>query len=197
MSENPIALLSVCGGVNTEDIEEMIQVVDDISSHALKYFLNQVFSDDAVTNIFVSGKGSANQHHAYKGGLLRHSLECIRMISRFTELPVLEREIGIVAALLHDFVKIKMYYNTPGYSAPMISHDSRTLEMLSEPLRDLEKHWFDGAGLLRMILEYPLTKKNYIYKKVHVPAVVDVVWFADQISTAIDLEKSAFAALSG
>jgi hypothetical protein len=194
--ENPIALLPFSSSANVDDIRELAHVIDDISSPSLKHFLKQVFSDDDLAESFVYSKASLRHHHSQIGGLLRHSLECVRMINHFSEIPVHEREVGIVAALLHDLTKTKQFYNDTGYSTPMINHDARTLEYLSVPLRALEQNWHDGAGLLRMIMEYPLTKKKYLYKKFHVPAVVDLVWFVDQLSTAIDMEESAYTSMS-
>lgn len=191
--ENPIALMNMSKDANSDDISELIRVMDEITSPSLRIFLNQVFSNDALAKTYVIGKGSTTHHHAFTGGLLRHSLECVRIISRFNELPLHEREVGIVAALLHDITKTKCFYNVKGYSPPMLNHDSRSLEMLSEPLRVLEEHWLDGAGLLRMALEYPYMKKEYLYRKHHVPAIIDLVWFADQLSTALDKERSVYS----
>ena len=194
--ENPIALLPLSSSANVDDIQELAHVIDDISSPSLRHFLKQVFSDDDLAESFVYGKASLRHHHSQIGGLLRHSLECVRMINHFSEIPVHEREVGITAAILHDLTKTKLFYNDQGYSTPMINHDARTLEYLSVPLRALEKNWHDGAGLLRMIMEYPLTKKQYLFKKFHVPAIVDLLWFIDQLSTAIDMEKSAYTNMS-
>ena len=190
---NPIELFPRSPGINMDDVNELIQVIEEIESPSLKYFLFQVFADDALTQAFLTGKASAAHHHAGRDELLRHSLECVRMVNRFTEISEAEREIGIVSALLHDIAKTMEHYNLQGFSPPMVSHDTRTLEILADPLRTLEQHWYDGAALVRMALEYPLTRKLYIYRKIRIPMVVDLVWFADQLSTAHNMEKMAFS----
>jgi 3'-5' exoribonuclease len=191
--ENPIVLLPECENINTDDILELIQIIDTITSPSLKQFLKNVFSDDSLARWFIIGRASTSYHHSYRGGLLQHSLECVRVVSRFLEVSIHEREVGIVGALLHDIVKTNSFYNGgSNYSPPVINHDSRTLEKLAGPLRELEHSWQDGAGLLRMILEYPLVKDQYIYKKHHVPTIVDLVWFADQLSASMDKQKAAF-----
>lgn len=190
---NPIELFPRGPEINMDDVSELIQIIDEINSPSLKYFLFQVFGDDALTQAFLTGKASAAHHHAGKGGLLRHSLECARIVSRFTEISREEREIGIVSALLHDIAKTLEHYNIKRFTAPMVCHDTRTLELLAAPLRTLEQHWSDGANLIRMALEYPLTRKEYLYRKIHIPMVAELVWFADQASTGLDMEKSAFS----
>jgi hypothetical protein len=196
--ENPFALLPLSNSANVDDIRELVKVIDDISSPSLRNFLYSVFRDDDLAEAYVFGKASSRHHHSNIGGLMRHSLECVRMINKYTEFPEHEREVGITAALLHDLVKTRSYYNSDeGYSTPMINHDARSLEFLAAPLRDLERSWCDGAGLLRMALEFPMMKKDYLYKKYHVPAIIDLVWYIDQISTALDMEKTAFRNLPG
>lgn len=190
---NPIELFPRGPEINMDDASELIQIIDEINSPSLKYFLFQVFADDTLTRIFLTGKASAAHHHAGKGGLLRHSLECARIVSRITEISREEREIGIVSALLHDIAKTREHYNIHGFTAPMVCHDTRTLELLAVPLKTLEQHWYDGASLVRMALEYPLTRKEYIYRKIRIPMVVDLVWFADQISTGLNMEVAAFS----
>lgn len=190
---NPVELVPYGDQINIADVHELIQVMDSIISPSLKYFLFQVFSDDTLTRAFLTGKASGAHHHSGKGGLLRHSLECARIVSRITEISREEREIGVVSALLHDIAKTLEHYNISRFSAPMVCHDTRTLELLAAPLRTLEQHWYDGASLVRMALEYPLTRKEYIYRKIHIPMVVDLVWFADQISTALNMEDKAFS----
>lgn len=190
---NPIELVPYGKQINQADVQELIQVINGITSPSLKCFLFQIFADDTLTRAFLTGKASLKHHHAEAGGLLRHSLECARIINRMTELPTAEREIGVVSALLHDIAKTQEHYNRPGCSAPMISHDARTLEILAAPLRTLEEHWPDGAGLVRMALTFPLVKKDYYYQKKHVPSVVDLVWQADQVSCSFYMETGAFA----
>jgi hypothetical protein len=182
--DNPISFMPLPAGVNKTNLQELIETIDELSSPSLKAFLYNVFSDETITNQFITGKASAEHHHSEYGGLLRHSLEVVRFVKRCTEIPHHELEVGITAAILHDIVKTTEYYNRGKSAPPMVNHNTRTLAMLDEPLKQLDESWNGGAGLLRICLECPLIKQDMRNRKIHMPAIADAVHFADQISAA-------------
>ena len=97
-----------------------------------------------------------------------------------------------MAALLHDISKIQAFYNVR--QAPqMIRHDTRTLEILAGPMAVLESKWRDGADLLRICLELPLVRQEFLKRKTQIPVIAEMVAHADQYSTASYKERRAFS----
>jgi len=190
---NPFECLPPESVADKDEVRKLIDIMESITSRSLKAFIYEVFSEDQLAKSFVNCKGSYDHHHSEKGGLLSHSLEMVSFVNRMSELPVHEREIGMVAALLHDISKTKLSYNATGPNSPMLKHDTRTLEMLAVPLQTLENAWSDGAGLLRNILEYPLTTREYMSRRMHVPSIANLVWWADQFSTSTYKERKEYA----
>ena len=193
IEENPLQLLPLQLGADSSDLQQLMELVDGLTSPSLKKFLFQAFSDDSLTFPFVSGPSSQSWHHTEQGGNLRHSLECAKFVAMDRDFSQYEREIGIVGALFHDLGKIRMHYNSRRYSPPTSHHDTLTLELLAKPLHILDNEWPDGASMLRQIWTYPLTKYNSIKTK-HIPSLVTLVWFADTYSAAKYKEKVAFSA---
>jgi hypothetical protein len=61
--------------------------------------------------------------------------------------------------------------------------------MVAGPLDVLEESWQDGADLMRTCLEYPIVKKDFMYKRLHVPTIVNVVRSADENSASLYKER--------
>jgi len=101
----------------------------------------------------------------------------------------IEKELGVIAALLHDISKTRTMTNnhrktTLGY---VVEHDLLTLEVLAAHLRELDRTWPDGATALR----YLLTWKNSKHSLPLLP-VAEAVQAADRVSSALDARKLAY-----
>lgn len=153
-----------------EDGNALLQMINRLQSQSLKMFMAEVLSDNSNVKTYLDGQADYIGHHAYKGGLLRHSLECARIIEKNFEDDPVCRDIGIVAALLHDFGKVRAGYNLPKAKyPPAIPHDALTLMFLAKPLENLRQAWLDGETLLEHILTYPLTKDKTVGKNCNYP----------------------------
>jgi 3'-5' exoribonuclease len=91
--------------------EEMLCEIQDVCRGYLRYppwrrLMKSVLNDDTVRKRLLSAPGAKNIHHAYRGGLLEHTLQVVRLCMAVCELyPDLDREILLVAAVLHDVGK--------------------------------------------------------------------------------------------
>lgn len=199
-ADNPVTLLPLKEDYNLTDVQKFIAMVDNLEISQLKDLLYRVFADEDLATTYLAGKSSRGYHHNEPGGLLRHSLQVAEIVARHRGVVQdYHLEIGIVAALLHDIAKVRMWYNRPAteVSAPILSHDLLTTEMIATPLKALEAEWKDGAALLRDCLNYKVCQKIYTYKQLHVPAIINILWSADQISAGSDGEDKVLSSRKG
>ena len=157
----------------------------------LRRFLFDVFLNEEIAKAFTSVNASINHHHAWKGGLLVHSVESALMAHQLakTWMTPVEAEVTVVAALLHDIGKTRTFQENGHWSelGHYISHDALSLEILAPYLAGLEKQWRTGANLLRHILGWDRKQKTF-------PAFpgTHLLKMCDQFSTALELRKTSF-----
>lgn len=174
-------------------IPRLHQLVAEIRNNALRKFLQRIFSDDAIAYPFVSLPGSISHHHNFAGGLLSHSLECAEFVKSMPLLSAETKELGIVAALLHDIGKIRTISINSRLSRCgfVLSHDALTLEIMGHYLRFLDEEWSDGATALR----YLWTWKSYRHRSSPLMTIAEAVNAADRLSAGFDRERSVFSNL--
>ncbi|MBQ7457439.1 MAG: HD domain-containing protein [Desulfovibrio sp.] len=75
-----------------------------------KDFVDAVFGDERIRTCFLEAPGAASVHHAYRGGLLEHTLAVCRLVLFLADAyPALDRQTLLVGALFHDIGKIDEY----------------------------------------------------------------------------------------
>ena len=101
--------------VSSKDIEEMwkqfMGFVDSVKNPYLNALLKVFFvENEALVKRFKATSAARSVHHGFIGGLLEHSLSvaqnCDYMASHY---PILNRDLLITAALLHDVGKTKEF----------------------------------------------------------------------------------------
>jgi len=173
---------------NYELLMQFVRTVDEIQILPLKDFVRCLFNDSNVLNKFMHVPASVNHHHNFHSGLLEHSLECAEVVRLAPGLSIIEREVGIVAALLHDIGKIRT--NSEKGLSPegfWVHHNCLTLELLSPALAQLDKRWPTAANMLRHIwssLHNGSTQSR--------SSLASLVRYADQFSAEREREKIAF-----
>jgi len=157
----------------------------------LRRFLFDVFLNEEIAKAFTTVNASINHHHAWKGGLLVHSVESALMAHQLakTWMTPVEAEVTVVAALLHDIGKTRTFQENGHWSelGHYVSHDALSLETLAPYLADLEKQWRTGANLLRHILGWDRKQKTFTaFPGTH------LLKMCDQFSTALELRETTF-----
>lgn len=190
---HPVALMPAWASPLGYLLPRLHDLVMSVENKSLHSFLVRIFDDDSIAFPFVAVPGSASHHHAYGGGLLEHSLECSEIVMQMPLFTSEIRELGVVAALLHDVGKIMTL--TPAVKLSragfLLSHDALTLEVLGPHLRGLDEEWPDGAAALR----YLLTWKNHRRKTFPLMTIAEAVSAADRISSGTNREADAFSTL--
>ncbi|MEQ3657824.1 MAG: HDIG domain-containing metalloprotein [Glaciecola sp.] len=134
----PSSLCSIPGAV-----QMLCHLAASIQTRYLKEFLHEVLLQTEVGIRFIQCPASLRYHHSYQGGLLAHSLEVATAFCQNNTLKQIDRDIGIVAALLHDIGKTQTL--TPGQNRTaigrLVDHDQLTLQICSSALETLSnKH---------------------------------------------------------
>jgi 3'-5' exoribonuclease len=91
-------------GRTVAQIRELVERVDD--PHVKALLLAFLDDPDVVRGLPVAPAGKGI-HHAYRGGLAEHILSVMRLSQRIAEhYPVLDRDLLLAGALLHDIGKV-------------------------------------------------------------------------------------------
>jgi len=171
-------------------IDRLFNLINQLNT-PLRQFLFNVFLNEEIAKAFTTVNASINHHHAWKGGLLVHSVESALMANQLakTWMTPVEAEVTVVAALLHDIGKTRTFQENGHWSelGHYVSHDALSLEILAPYLAELEKQWRTGANLLRHILGWDRKQKSF-------PAFpgTHLLKMCDQFSTALELRESTF-----
>ena len=98
--------------VSKRDIEEMytelLSIVDSIKDPDYSALANKFFKDADFKKKFCFHSAAKSVHHGFVGGLLEHSLSVAKNCDFFAQnYPMLNRDLLVTAAMLHDVGKLK------------------------------------------------------------------------------------------
>lgn len=136
----PLALLELAG------------LIDQIEHPGLRQLVRDVLETPVFAPGFVTSAANRHTRHRFPGGLLQHTLEVVRTLHTLPNLS-LQREIAMVAGLLHDIGTIWMPELNDVH--PQIVHEPLSLEACASALNSLQTEWPEIACLLRDALAYP------------------------------------------
>jgi 3'-5' exoribonuclease len=94
---------------------ELMDIISTIKTSWLKTLLESVFiNDKAVAKAFSEHTAAKQIHHAFRGGLLEHTLSVTRNCIAFADnYPILNRDVLLTSAMLHDIGKIEELSGLP------------------------------------------------------------------------------------
>jgi hypothetical protein len=175
-----------------EDVLQLIAIGNKLGSQRFYEFFWQCLGDLEFIRAFVSIPASKSHHHAFPGGLLQHSIECVNIVESnlklIFEMSQNEKEATLLAALFHDAGKVKtLSLDEHTQLGKIMDHEAFTLTALSEGLGQLQKSWCQGATVLQYLLTW--TEKKGFCKFVG----GNVLKMADHLSTSYSLYKQGFS----
>jgi len=137
--------------------DELITVIEEITDKYVKALLEAIFVHDEKFLIrFLDSPAATSVHHAYKGGLIEHSLDVVKLAktirSNYPDMEIND-DILIAGALLHDIGKTKEYLLASSGiersgSGEMLGHIVMGIEMLDRYAEKIET--FPGDVLMEI-----------------------------------------------
>ncbi len=177
--------------------DRLLALLDRLDNAPLRAFMDQLFADTSIAEPYVRLPGSRSHHHAYPGGLLRHSVECAEAAEQLAPRFLADHEVAlaIVGALLHDIAKIRILAAPHSGQHPIhgVTQEALNLEVLAPFFAALDAAWPTGGAALREMLA-PARRSG--------PAggwapllLTDFIRYIDRLSAGADLRHNRFRQL--
>ena len=123
--------------------EELTAYIRQISNKYLRQVLEFYYiKDEAFIKKFKAHSAAKTVHHGFSGGLLEHTLSVTRMCDYFaTSYSILNRDLLISSAILHDIGKVKELSDFPDNDytdeGQLIGHIVIGVEMINDAIRSI------------------------------------------------------------
>lgn len=180
-----------------ESLLNLLELVQSFKMPLIRNFAQSLMYRDTLMKNWLSLPASKQHHHSFPGGLIVHSLEVAQMVKNHLamfslEVSLLETEITILAALLHDIGKTQtltqqLTQNSHTGLGRLMDHEKLTLSTLAEHIEQLKQKSSKTAETLQYLLTW---KSNEGFCKF---IGGEIIKNADQISTKLSLRRMGFA----
>ena len=87
---------------------ELLALVDAVADGHVKALIKAFVEDDDVAGRLRRGAAAKTVHHAYPGGLLEHTVSCLKLAHRIADqYPQVDRDLLVAGTFFHDVGKIR------------------------------------------------------------------------------------------
>ncbi len=87
---------------------ELLALVDAVADANVKTLIRAFVDDDDVAGRLRRGAAAKTVHHAYPGGLLEHTVSCLKLAHRIADqYPQIDRDLLVAGTFFHDIGKIR------------------------------------------------------------------------------------------
>ena len=123
--------------------QELLSYVESVKNPYLSELLKSYFvNDEAFIRRFQMSSAAKSVHHGFIGGLLEHTLSVTRLCSYFAKAyPILNRDLLITAAILHDVGKTRELSAFPSNDytddGQLLGHIMIGAEMIHDRAREI------------------------------------------------------------
>ncbi|HSJ10029.1 MAG TPA: HD domain-containing protein [Longimicrobiales bacterium] len=171
---------------------ELTALIASVRDVPLRALLNRLLAAESETgHAFRLAPAAKQNHHAYLGGLIEHTLSMARLCDMFATHygAVLDRDLLITAALLHDIGKIREIGARAGFpytdEGKLLGHIVLGMQMVADAARDI-----DGIGAQRLLLLQHLIASHqgrYEWQSPREPRTLEalVLHYADDIDAKV------------
>lgn len=144
------SLLPPFPDTHEQDIERLDTLIASVGNPLCRKLLTTLLHGSKRT-MFLNAVAARDVHHAYRGGLLQHTLEvadvCDACCARF---PRLNRDVLITGALLHDFAKLDEM--THGLRAGEYTDNGMLIGHVA----------YGAARIIHLTLDWPEPMRNHL-----------------------------------
>ena len=103
-------------------VDELIEAGQSVEDAHLKELFDYMVADEELWGAFRTAPAAKSMHHARVGGLLEHSVQCLRVARTLAEIYPVNRDLLLFGAIFHDVGKTQelsweggsFAYTTPG-----------------------------------------------------------------------------------
>ncbi|MBU4493247.1 MAG: HD domain-containing protein [Nanoarchaeota archaeon] len=175
---------------NVDDMySELREAIDEVKNPDIKKLLEDVFNEPAMEAKFKMHPGAIEIHHNWIGGLLEHTLEVLKYsLLSFDLFPVLDKDLLIAGALLHDIGKLdelEMTSRIKGSdSGQLVGHIVLSSIFVSNKMDKLGLGSNLKNKLLHIIVSHHGKTEYGSPKQPMFPEAV-VIYYADEMSSKI------------
>ncbi len=87
--------------------QEILLAGDGFENEHLERLFNSMVSDEGFWEAFCEAPAAKGMHHARLGGLLEHSVSCLRIARALAEVYPVDRDLLLFGAIFHDVGKVR------------------------------------------------------------------------------------------
>ena len=131
--------------------KELLGLVEAVTDRHVKDLVKAFLDDEEVVSRLRRAPAAKSVHHAYPGGLLEHTVSCLKLAHRLADhYPQLDRDLLVAGAFFHDLGKIRelSYERQVDYAdeGRLVGHLVMTAQWIHDKARrvgvprDLEQH---------------------------------------------------------
>lgn len=169
----------------------IIKEIDTIENPYLSALCKSFFVEDKnIVKNFCGHSAAKSIHHAFKGGLLQHTLWTTRLCSYLSKIYPLNHDLLITAAMLHDIGKLKELSSFPenDYTdeGELLGHIVIGIEMIDEKIKQIQGF----PSVLALELKHCILSHHgeYEYGSPKKPAMLEalVLHLADSMDSKIE-----------
>lgn len=157
---DPAAFLPGISGSKLEDLWKVVdQTRGGLKQKSYRLLLEYFFGTDQFRKGFSSAPGAIRIHHAYRGGLLEHTVGVVTICqTAAVSYPETNRDLLLTGALLHDIGKLESYtgeFSIEGTDqGKLIGHLMLGAQMVTEAIKEIRAK--NGEEAFPSALEMPL-----------------------------------------
>lgn len=123
-----------------EMFKELLAILSTVKGSFYRKLLDSFFKDPEFVSIFKKHSAAKTMHHSFLGGLLEHCLSVVKVCDFMCkQYPLLNRDLLLTAAPLHDIGKIRELSNFPNNDytdeGQLLGHIFIGANMVSEKIK--------------------------------------------------------------
>lgn len=169
------------------------ELIDSVTDASLRHLLLELVGRETETGrAFRRAPAAKRNHHAYIGGLLEHTVSITRLADDLARHygPIVDRDLLITGAILHDIGKIEEIAVTGGFpytdAGKLLGHILLGLEIVRDAARRIED--LDDRRLLLVLHLIASHQGKYEWQSPRIPHTLEalILHFIDDLDAKVN-----------